>query len=178
MSSDSPNATGPPTTPPRPSHEPTNPEIQYSPRGIMHASKHTLSSGMYDNLSASRAQYPQHASHNTLQGELSERVVYNDQSVLKDLRITDVPDSFVKFCTSGFHKALAKDIEKLTQIQMAADGVPVEALDQASSELRHQAASTTNPEVSKTAREREMYEPLVRSRRTPYLIVCVLTELI
>ncbi|KAM5542823.1 hypothetical protein V8D89_003487, partial [Ganoderma adspersum] len=128
----------------------------------MYGPKRAPSSGMYDNLSASRAKYPQHASHNILQGELCERVVYNDQSVLEDLRIMDVPDSFIKSCKYEFYEALAEDIQKLTEIQATADGFPVEELEEESLRQRHLAGSAAKRKVPKTAREREMYGPLQR----------------
>ena len=143
----------------------------------MHARNPGLTPRVCDNLSASRAKYPQHASHNVLQGDLCERVVYNDQNVLKDLRIGDVSEAFVKLCASGFDKALDEDIKKLKEIQMKADGLPVEELEEESLRRRCEAGSIVErTQTPKTSREREMYTPLVRFRPARHATSGILTE--
>lgn len=56
-------------------------------------------------------------SRDALKGELSRKITSDDPSVLRRLRLDEVPDSFVEACASRFYDSNVAAIEKLMDLE-------------------------------------------------------------
>ncbi|CDO72565.1 hypothetical protein BN946_scf184983.g48 [Trametes cinnabarina] len=103
---------------------------------------------MYENLSASgKGCYGASASHFTVQAELVDKVQLNDDTVLRRLKIDTVSSDIVQLCQQKLKEgAWRKEAE--------------EEQHDYDDELSDSEAAQATPNVKKSRRERNMYEPL------------------
>ncbi|OSD02205.1 hypothetical protein PYCCODRAFT_1459153 [Trametes coccinea BRFM310] len=126
---------------------------------------------MYENLSASRIGcYGASASHFTVQAELVDKVQLNDGSVLQRLKIDSVSSDMVRLCQQKLEEggAVYGQVKALQNMARRADRMTVAQLESEAEEEQHDydddlsdsETAQAAPNVKKSRRERNMYEPL------------------
>ncbi|KAL7277933.1 hypothetical protein ACG7TL_007881 [Trametes sanguinea] len=127
---------------------------------------------MYENLSASRSGcYGASASHFTVQAELVDKVQWNDDSVLQRLKINSVSSNIVRLCQQKLEEggAVYGQVKTLQNMARRADRMTVAQLESEAEEEQHDyddelsdsETAQAAPNVKKSRRERNMYEPLL-----------------
>ncbi|CDO72564.1 hypothetical protein BN946_scf184983.g47 [Trametes cinnabarina] len=126
---------------------------------------------MYENLSASgKGCYGASASHFTVQAELVDKVQLNDDTVLRRLKIDTVSSDIVQLCQQKLKEggAVYRQVKALQNMARRADRMTVAQLEKEAEEEQHDyddelsdsEAAQATPNVKKSRRERNMYEPL------------------
>ncbi|CDO72570.1 hypothetical protein BN946_scf184983.g53 [Trametes cinnabarina] len=127
--------------------------------------------GMFENLSASRnGPHGVSASHGTVQAELVDKVQLNDDTVLRRLKIDTVSSDIVQLCQQKLEEggAVYRQVKALQNMARRADRMTVAQLEREAEEEQHDyddelsdsEAAQATPNVKKSRRERNMYEPL------------------
>ncbi|CDO72548.1 hypothetical protein BN946_scf184983.g31 [Trametes cinnabarina] len=173
----------PPTSPVTPPHIPSGPEVYIRApsvslpalvqkvQQIFELRRAAPTIGMCENLSASRnGCYGASASHFTVQAELVDKVQLNDDTVLRRLKIDSVSSNIVHLCQQKLEEggAVYRQVKALQNMARRADRMTVAQLEREAEEEQHDyddefsdsETAQAPPNVKKSRRERNMYEPL------------------
>jgi len=104
------------------------------------------------------------SSREAIKGDLASKIVYDDSSVFRRLRVNEVDDDLIATCTSTLKFLYASDISLLKELAEQAsrkspDALEVEEVGDKRSDNNKEEKSGNHGSVE----EKKMYDPLVRN---------------